>query len=244
MISVYARTGPDGLAALRRTPCTPSDCFGGKSIGEFVQEFYNLELKISEGVDPQNYPQVLRQIGAFVKDSYDRSLIFVARGGAGTVRVASKKFTREGDELIGFEMTLPEAMQKIFGKRIYDIVVVRNAIKYFVEVKSWNKHIALTRIKDSLNFSKKTDGTDGAPGQLMKDLATYLGPGGNKNIRWEFSDETIVRQELIDAVKAEILREEKYQKYLVGKINPLGNFDDISDTVNEAVKLILSGVPG
>ncbi|UEG63239.1 hypothetical protein [Stutzerimonas chloritidismutans] len=169
MISVYARTGPDGLAALRRTPCTPSDCFGGKSFGEFVQEFYNLELKFSKGADPENYSQVLGQIGAFVKDSYDRSLIFVARGGAGTVRVASKMFTREGDELIGFEMTLPEAMQKIFGIRAYDIVVVRNAVKYFVEVKSWNKHISLTRIKDSLNFSKKTDGTDGAPGQLMKD---------------------------------------------------------------------------
>ncbi|MCQ4261090.1 hypothetical protein [Stutzerimonas stutzeri] len=66
---------------------------------------------------------------------------------------------------------------------------LRNAIQYFVEVKSWNKHIALTRIKDSLSFSKKTDGTDGAPGQLMKDLAAYLGSGGNNNIRWEFSDE-------------------------------------------------------
>jgi hypothetical protein len=78
----------------------------------------------------------------------------------------------------------------------------------------------------------------------MKDLATYLSPGGNKNIRWEFSDEAIDRDALINAVKAEILKEEKYQKYLLGKINPQGDFDDISDAVNEAVKLILSGVPG
>ncbi|MDP2745353.1 hypothetical protein [Pseudomonas sp.] len=244
LLAVYARGGQEGLAALRRTPCTPSDCFGGKSFSEFVQEFYKLELKFSKGADPQNYSAVLGQIGAFVKDSYDRALIFVARGGAGTIRVASKKFTQEGDELIGFEISLPEIMQKIFGKRTYDIVVKRNAITYFVEVKSWNKHISLTRIKESLNFSKKTDGTDGAPGQLMKDLATYLGPGGNKNIRWEFSDETIDRLALINEVKAEIIKEGKFQQYLLGKIKPGGEFDDIKDAVDEAVKVILSGVPG
>ncbi|WP_218224406.1 hypothetical protein [Pseudomonas sp. PIC25] len=242
LIAVYARTGTEGLAALRRTPCTPSDCFGGKTFSEFAQEFYNLELKFSKGVDPQNFSKVLEQIGAFAKDSYDQALIFVARGGAGTVRVASKKFTREGDEILGFEIGLSEATQKAFGKRTYDVVVKRGGVDYFVEVKSWNSHIALDRIKASLNFNLKKDGTDGAPGQLMKDLGTYLGSGGNKNIRWEFSDEGIGREALIKAVREEIISNDKYKIYLSQKMGGR-DFNLIQAEVMGAVEAILKGVP-
>lgn len=59
---------------------------------------------------------------------------------------------------------------------------------------------------------------------------------------WEFSDETIVRQELIDAIKAEILKEGKYQQYLYKKMLA-DDFEQVSGNVMTAIDVIFKGVP-
>ncbi|MCQ4261091.1 hypothetical protein [Stutzerimonas stutzeri] len=51
-----------------------------------------------------------------------------------------------------------------------------------------------------------------------------------------------MRQELIDAVKAEILREGKYQKYLYEKMQ-VRDFGEAQSDVMTAIDAILRGVP-